>query len=376
VCNQRSGFSSIEYKEISMKRVDISIVATVSFTAALKTLVSAALCVTTLSAAAQTPIRISTQPGLYFTLPLHVATANGYWKDAGLTPSILPFAAGVPQIKANADWDVGLTGVVPALIGAKDFNLITIGIVDDQSRTNALLARKEFVEKVKAEKQIPNGTKFAVTLNSSADYAAQTCLALWGGKNKGDMVYKGAGQGDVIKAGAAGEADVVGLWAPNLYTMQEKHGFVPFCTGKDFSPGIFGTVVANRAYATTNPALVSKFLAVLMRSINWMKDNPEKAQALLIATAGKDGIVISASAAKSDVELRPIFNLKQQLEIMGSNSTNANDSVAGKSFYSINVFLNEGKTGTRTMRPAAFVDVSYLKRVNDDPELQKMANAK
>jgi ABC-type nitrate/sulfonate/bicarbonate transport system substrate-binding protein len=338
--------------------------------------VTALLCVTAGSSAAQTPIRISTQPGLYFTLPLHVATANGYWKDAGLMPSFLPFAAGVPQIKAHADWDVGLTGAVPALIGAKDFNLITIGIVDDQSRTNALLARKEFVEKVKAEKQIPNGTKFALTLNSTVDYAAQTCLALWGGKNKSDMIYKGAGQGDVIKAGAAGEADVVGLWAPNMYIMQEKHGFVPFCSGKDFSPGVFGTVVTHRTYATANPALVSKFLAVLMRSINWMKDNPDKAQALLIATAAKDGIVISASAAKSDVELRPIFNLIQQLEIMGANTTNVNDSVAGKSFYSINVFLNEGKTGTRTMRPASFVDASYLKRVNDDPELKKMANAK
>lgn len=328
------------------------------------------------SSAAQTPIRISTQPALYFTLPLHVATANGYWKEAGLNPSFLPFAAGVPQIKANADWDVGLTGVVPALIGAKDYNLITIGIVDDQSRTNALLARKEFVEKVRAERQIPNGTKFAVTLNSSADYAAQTCLALWGGKNKSDMAYKGASQGDVIKAGAAGEADVVALWAPNMYTMQEKHGFVPFCSGKDFSPGIFGTVVANRAYATANPALVSKFLAVLMRSINWMKDNPAKAQALLIATAAKDNVVISASAAKSDVELRPIFNLSQQLELMGANAANVNDSAAGKSFYSINVFLNEGKTGTRTMRPASFVDASYLKRVGDDPELRKMADAK
>ncbi len=359
-----------------MKHTDSLTATALPFKAFIKTLVSATLCLAAWSSAAQTPIRISTQPGLYFTLPLHVATANGYWKEAGLSPSFLPFAAGVPQIKANADWDVGLTGVVPALIGAKDFNLITIGIVDDQSRTNALLAPKEFVDRVRAEKQIPKGTKFALTLNSSADYTAQTCLALWGGNTKSDMEYKGASQSDVIKAGVAGEAQVVGLWAPNMYTMQEKHGFVPFCSGKDFSPGIFGTVVANRAYASANSAMVSKFLAVLLRSINWMKDNPVKAQALLIATAAKDGIVISASAAKSDVDLRPIFNLTQQLDIMGATTANVNDSVVGRSLFSINVFLNEGKTGTRAMRPEAFVDVSYLKRVGDDPVLSKMANAK
>jgi hypothetical protein len=37
---------------------------------------------------------------------------------------------------------------------------------------------------------------------------------------------------------------------------------------------------------------------------------------LLIATTGREGMVISASAAESDGDLRPIFNLKQQLEIM------------------------------------------------------------
>jgi ABC-type nitrate/sulfonate/bicarbonate transport system substrate-binding protein len=337
---------------------------------------ASAFCVAASAASAQTPIRISTQPALYFTLPLHVATANGYWKDAGLTPAFLPFAAGVPQIKANADWDVGLTGTIPALIGAKDFNLITIGIVDDQSKTNALMARKEFVDKVRAGKQIPKGTRFALSLNSSADYAAQTCLALWGGNTKTDMVYKGATQVEAIQAGASGEAEVVGLWAPNMYTMQEKHDFVTLCTAKDFSPGVFGAVVANRAYATANPQLVSKFLAVLLRSINWMKNNPAKTQELLIATASKEGITISPAAAKSDVDLRPIFDLKQQLDVMGAVSGNVNDSIVGKSFYSINVFLNEGKTGTRTMRPASFVDVSHLKRVNDDPDLSKMATAK
>jgi ABC-type nitrate/sulfonate/bicarbonate transport system substrate-binding protein len=344
--------------------------------AVVKAIATTTLCLAAAQSIAQTPIRISTQPALYFTLPLHVATANGYWKDAGLSPTFLPFAAGVPQIKANSDWDLGLTGTIPALIGAKDFNLITIGIVDDQSKTNALMARKEFVDKVRAEKQIPKGTRFALSLNSSADYAAQTCLALWGGNTKTDMVYKGATQAEAIQAGASGEAEVVGLWAPNMYTMQEKHGFVPLCTAKDFSPGVFGAVVANRAYATANPQLVSKFLAVLLRSITWMKNNPGKAQELLIATASKEGITISPAAAKSDVDLRPIFDLKQQLQVMGADSGNVNDSIVGKSFYSINVFLNEGKTGTRTMRPASFVDVSYLKRVSDDPDLRTMASAK
>ena len=75
---------------------------------------------------AQTPIRISIQPGLYQMLPVHVASANGYWKMAGLSPSFVSYRAGLPQVKGHTDWDVGITGAVPALIGARDFNLVTV----------------------------------------------------------------------------------------------------------------------------------------------------------------------------------------------------------------------------------------------------------
>ncbi|NJM43709.1 MAG: hypothetical protein HC858_06535 [Brachymonas sp.] len=109
-----------------------------------------------------------------------MATQNGYWKEAGLIPSIVTYPAGVPQIKAKADWDIGLTGAVPALIAAREHDMMTIAIADNQSRTNGLLASKEVVQKIKNQKAIPSGTRIAVTLNSTADFAAQTCLALWG----------------------------------------------------------------------------------------------------------------------------------------------------------------------------------------------------
>ncbi|NJS35486.1 MAG: hypothetical protein HC765_02090 [Brachymonas sp.] len=106
----------------------------------------------TLPAHAQTPIRISVQPANYSMLAVHVATQNGYWKEAGLIPSIVTYPAGVPQIKAKADWDIGLTGAVPALIAAREHDMMTIAIADNQSRTNGLLASKEVVQKSKIKK--------------------------------------------------------------------------------------------------------------------------------------------------------------------------------------------------------------------------------
>lgn len=333
------------------------------------------LCSATISYA-QTPIRISVQPGNYSAFAVHVATENDFWKQAGLTPSLIRYPAGVPQIKGNADWDIGVTGAVPALIGAKDFNLITIAVADDQSRTNQLMGRKELVQRIRAEKSVPKGSKIFVTLNSTADYAVQACLALWGGRQKSDMTYQGATQPEAIAAGASGSAELVGLWAPNIYTMQEKHGFEPLCSAKDFGSGVYNVVVVNRDYAAKNPDTVAKYLAVMMRSVNWIKDNPEKAQALFINVSGKESVQVSGSAARGDYDSRPLFNLDQQLLVMGDTPEKSNDSATGKSFYAINVFLTEGKAGSRNMRPASFVDASFLKRVKDNPALLKIATSK
>jgi ABC-type nitrate/sulfonate/bicarbonate transport system substrate-binding protein len=327
---------------------------------------------------APAPIRIAIQPGLYSMLATKVASANGYWEMVGLKPTFFTYPAGIPQLKGSADWDVGIMGATPALIGAKEYDMITIAVTDDQARTNVMMGSKETAAKIKQAGTIASGSKIAVTLNSTADYAVQTCLALWGaGKSKSDMVYTGATQTEAIAAGASGAADLVGLWAPNMYTMQEQHGFVPICSAKDFSPGVFTAVVSKRAYATANPQIVSKFVAVLIRAMNWIKSNPEKAQVLLIESAAKEGITISPKAAKSDFELRPLFDLSEQLELF--SATNINSTNAGRlarSFRSIDIFLTEGKTGSRTIKTSAFIDGAYLQRIKTDQELSKFASSK
>jgi ABC-type nitrate/sulfonate/bicarbonate transport system substrate-binding protein len=329
---------------------------------------------TTAQAQTPTPLRISVQPGNYSMLAVHAASKNNFWSQAGLNPSFIRYAAGVPQIKGNADWDIGIIGAVPALLGAKDHDMIAIAVADDQSRTNALMGSKELVAKIKKERAIPKGTKIAVTLNSTADYAVQTCLALWGGRTKSDVTYQGTTQPEAIAAGASGAAEMVGLWAPNVYTMQEIHGFETLCSAKDFSPGLYNVVITKRDFAKKNPELVAKFLAVMMRSIKWMKANPDQTQAFFVKNADEEGIKISSSAAKSDFMQRPIFDLNEQLGLLGDTAAKVDASSVGRSFFSINVFLNEGKSGTRTMKPSSFMDPAYLNLVKNTPNLFKIAS--
>src|SRR5256714_12343482 len=89
-----------------------------------------------------TEIKVSYQPALYWALPFYVAAEKGWWAELGLKPTFSTFPAGVPQIAASASksWDVGGTGSVPAGLGAGRYNLLTIGLTNDESAGKAVVA--------------------------------------------------------------------------------------------------------------------------------------------------------------------------------------------------------------------------------------------
>src|SRR2546423_6743451 len=94
------------------------------------------------SALAQQEIKVSYQPALYWSLPYYIASEKGWWQELGLKPTYSIFPAGVPQIAASAakSWDVGGTGSVPAVLGAARYNLLTIGLTNDESAGKAVVA--------------------------------------------------------------------------------------------------------------------------------------------------------------------------------------------------------------------------------------------
>src|SRR6266550_4796225 len=231
-----------------------------------------------LPAQAQTPIGVSYQPSLYWALPFHYATVKGWWKEVGLTPTFSTFPAGAPQIAASAakSWDVGGTGSVPAVLGAARYNLLTIGITNDESFGNALLATARTADGFVKNPASIKGQAVVLTANSTGDYAVQSCLAKWGLK-KADVTIKSMGQAEIISAMSSGNADLGGLWAPNIYTMEEKAGAKLICSGRDAGAIVPGALIVRADYAKEQPQNVAKFLAVYLRAWKWMNTHQPEA---------------------------------------------------------------------------------------------------
>jgi len=328
----------------------------------------------TLPAAAQnlTEIKISYQPALYWALPFFVATEKNWWAEVGLKPVFSTFPAGVPQIAAAASksWDVGGTGSVPAVLGHVRFGIKTIGLTNDESAGNALVVRKDVADKFAKEPASIKGQTIVLTANSTGDYAVQSCLKRWG-IAKADVTIKNMGQAEIISAMSSNNADLGGLWAPNIYTLQEKAGGRVLCSGKEGGATVPGALIVRSEFAEQNPDLVARFLAVYLRGWKWAAANRGEAIAMMKKFYEQGGVSISEASMKAEFDTRPTFDLAQQIAKM--------DRARGASemdgwFNDIATFMRG--TGAIQAVPGAndYITDTFMKRVAADPKLREFAN--
>ena len=321
---------------------------------------------------ALTEIKVSYQPALYWALPFYVATEKNWWAEVGLKPVFSTFPAGVPQIAAanSKSWDVGGTGSVPAVLGHVRFGIKTIGLTNDESAGNALLARKDVADKLARDPALIKGQTILLTANSTGDYAVQACLKRYG-LAKSDVTIKNMGQAEIISAVSSNNAELAGLWAPNIYTLEEKAGAKVLCSGKEGGVVVPGALIARGDYAEQNPENVAKFLAVYLRAWKWMSANKAEAIAMMKKFYDLGGVSVSDAAMKKEFDTRPTFDLTQQLARMDRSRGNSDVDVW---FGQIAVFMRA--TGAIQTVPASadYITDVYMKRVQADPKLREFAN--
>ena len=340
----------------------------------LRTALAAVALALPLCAAAQTPqtIKVSYQPALYWALPFHIATEKGWWAELGLKPEFSTFPAGVPQIAASASksWDVGGTGSIPAVLGAVRFNLQTIGLTNDESQGNALLARGDKVAGFQQNPASMKGQTILLTANSTGDYAVQACLAKWG-LRKGDVTLKNMGQAEIISALSSNAAELVGVWAPNIYTLEEKAGAKMLCSGKDGGVMVPGALIVRADYAKENPQNVAKFLAVYLRGWKWANANRKEAIGMMKKFYEQGGVQISDAALAREFDTRPTFDLAGQLKAM--NRGGGNSEMDGW-FTKIADFMKASGSVQEAPAAKSFITDEYMKMVQADPKLAEFAN--
>jgi NitT/TauT family transport system substrate-binding protein len=259
---------------------------------------------------------------------------------------------------------------VPAVLGHVRFGIKTIGITNDESAGNALLARKDVADKFAKDPASIKGQTIVLTANSTGDYAVQSCLKKWG-IAKSDVTIKNMGQAEIISAMSSNNADLGGLWAPNIYTLEEKAGAKVLCSGKEGGAVVPGALIARGDYAEQNAENVAKFLAVYLRGWKWANANKAEAIGMMKKFYEQGGVSISEASMKKEFDTRPTFDLAGQLAKMDRARGNSDVDAW---FSEIAVFMRG--TGAIQAVPLApeYITDAYMKRVQADPKLREFAN--
>jgi ABC-type nitrate/sulfonate/bicarbonate transport system substrate-binding protein len=323
---------------------------------------------------AQQEIKVSYQPALYWSLPYYIASEKGWWQELGLKPAYSTFPAGVPQIAASASksWDVGGTGSVPAVLGAARYHLLTIGITNDESVGNALMATAAKAQSFVRNPASMKGQTIVLTANSTGDYAVQSCLKKWG-LQKSDVSIKSMGQAEIISAMSSGNADLGGLWAPNIYTLEEKAGGKLICSGKDAGAIVPGALIVRADYAKEQPQNVARYLAVYLRAQQWALHHRKEAIAMMKKFYDQGGVTISEASMEKEFTTRPVYDLAGQLRIM---SRAGGASQVDQWLTGIGEFMKANGTFPEAPATQGFVTDKYLKMIERDPKLKAFANRK
>jgi ABC-type nitrate/sulfonate/bicarbonate transport system substrate-binding protein len=335
----------------------------------------ASLCLFAVGPARAENMGVSYQPALYWSLPYFIASEKGWWKALDLEPNFSTFPSGAPQMAAAASksWDVGGTGSAPAVLGASRFNIVTLGITNDESTGNAVLARKDDADAIKNNPQSLKGKQILLTTNSTGEYVAVACATKWGLDYKKDLQAVNLNQQDIISAFATGTGTLAGLWAPNIYTMEEKRGAVVICSGSDTGSIVPGTLIARRDFAEQNPQLVAKYLAVYLRAIKWMKEHREETIDLMDQFYRKSGVTLPRKYLAREIDTRPTFTLDEQLEIL---KRSGGPSKVDTWYTGLGKYLVSTGTLQVAPEPQSFIEPKYMEMVAKDAKLRVFADDK
>lgn len=328
-------------------------------------------------------IRVSHQPE-FETFLTYRAIQEGLDKEQGVEFELVFFDSGMPQIEALPanEWDVGGTGGVPALMAALRYDAYVIGICDDESFANVVMAREDnpVFNTKGAIPAYPNifgtpedlkGKKILCTTVSSGHYALSNYLNALG-LSDADVNIMNLEQAQAVAAFDSGEGDFVALWAPFYYTGLQK-GWKVVSNGDDVGAKIPLVLIANKKFADENPELVVKFLDVYFQKIDEIKAKgsglAEDYRQFFRDWAAMD---ISLEDAALDIEKHPVYTLEEQLAMMDNSN---GPSEVEKWMQGIADFFTEQGTFTKEERDkvmnSGFVTDKFIKMLAKEKGLIK-----
>jgi NitT/TauT family transport system substrate-binding protein len=323
------------------------------------------------TATAQDAIVVSHPPASPAALPLFIAREKGWWREAGLAPRFVPYAAGSAQVAGAGarDWDVGVVGAVATVLGTAMAELRLVAVANDEAPGHVLVARGEDAALI-AQPQTLRGKQVFVTLNSAAELVLLGCIRRWNVRRE-DLTLVNLAPPQIVTAFTVGNGSAALLWSPYQYLLADRVAVQPLCSGRDAGVMLPGGIVARAAFAREQPALLARFVAVYLRGIAWQRANAAEAAALMGRFAEAGGTPLPSAALPPLLEANVNFVLDEQLRLFAR--TGNQPAPLERAFTTLATYLRNARAIRELPNPREVLSDATLRAIAADERLRTLA---
>ena len=219
-----------------------------------------------------------------------VAQAEKWYDEAlGVEVEWHPYNTGVEMADAMVAGEVDISfsmGVVPfSLAVTAGAPIKVVGVaVDTGGADNCVIFKKEAIDRANAHEL--EGRKVAVPLNTVTHYKMLRSLVFLG-VDVGKVDVVDMSPHDIDDAFIRGDL-AMGCSRGGPLRRMKGHGWELLSANEQDRLGIraFDVIAVTDEFASNNPDLVTKFLAVTDRAIEYLDDEPESAKTVIAQAAG------------------------------------------------------------------------------------------
>lgn len=297
---------------------------------------------TSSGSAANTPdktynLTISGISGSLNYTPIYIAQQEGWFEEAGIEMEEVLFSNGPVQMESLSSdgWDVGFTGVGGVLAGVLGYDAVVLGATNSDNGTQYVFARND--SDIVAAGQGNNSVSSEI-YGDAASWKGKTILCNTGtvlhylliktlggfGLAPEDVTFIAMDVPTAYSAFLAGEGDLVVLTgsAGTFPMLEDTENYTAVSSGNMADTGLMCNIVANKnSYADPEKYEAMKaFLQVYFKTLDWMKENEEKAVEYLVDFSDESGNSMDADVAAKYLKADTYYTLQEACDMMNNKA--------------------------------------------------------
>lgn len=308
-------------------------------------------------------------------IPIYLAEEEDLYED--FVAETLIFVSGNTQNEAlGADeWEVGVTGLPPAIFGGVSYDLKIVGFSVDDTVSPRFYVRpdSDILNVQGAVSGCPDiygnadtwrGKQILCPTATSSHLMLAVVLEKLG-LNESDVEIVHMDPSQALTAFKAGEGDVLACWPPIAYSVEED--WMLAASGVATGEQIPIVVVASDKALKEKRAVVKSWLKQYYQHCESMAGDVDKLAETLEILELDNGLTIDKEGARKIVEERPLPDFSQQIQLFtGEQGKTRADEIVMK--Y-VDIFVSEGRISEEDkdkLIAENFVDSSLLMEIAEE----------